>query len=145
MKMILLKAKEIGRSGTNLYAWLACAECGYERYVRVIGGSPDNLYCRRCYPRGKGGVSGKRPAGWHQRTEKTRNTDPLENELVSLLEQCQYRKNSCKSCPDFIICVNYWDTEICINNTYQISQDDFERHKKQLGKLGRNGNGKDKP
>lgn len=146
--MILLKAKEIGKAGSNLYAWLPCAGCGCERYVRVISGVPDSFYCHKCCPGGWGERNGriKKPAGWHHKSKKTDNSDRLENELVKILTQCQLKNRSCEHCEDYSECLDYWYTKVCSRPIYQkISQEEFKKHKKYFEKLGGNGNGKDKP
>jgi len=42
------EAKEIGRKGTKKFIWLACTDCGKERWVELIKGKPASIRCRTC-------------------------------------------------------------------------------------------------
>ena len=43
------KAKEIGKQGGNNYIYLACMDCGKERWVQYTKkGEPKNLRCHAC-------------------------------------------------------------------------------------------------
>lgn len=44
------KAQELGRGGqrSNKYIWCACQDCGKERWVNFIKGSPVHVLCRKC-------------------------------------------------------------------------------------------------
>lgn len=55
--------REIGkRDGNHLYGWLACEDCGRERWVRLYVGKPLKNICQSCNrmgqanPRWKGGL-----------------------------------------------------------------------------------------
>jgi len=44
-------AKDIGRSYTGLYKWVACPDCGKERWGRFRNGRLDSIRCRACAAR----------------------------------------------------------------------------------------------
>jgi ribosomal protein S27E len=44
----LKKAREIGFKGTGRYIWVACLDCGKERWVYLLGGKELNKRCRQC-------------------------------------------------------------------------------------------------
>jgi len=44
----IIKAKEIVHNGTGYYVWLACSDCGKERWVRLIKGKPSYSRCYKC-------------------------------------------------------------------------------------------------
>jgi len=50
-------ARELGRSSTYRntykYIWLACVDCGKERWVTIVGGKPESDRCSSCAHKGK--------------------------------------------------------------------------------------------
>lgn len=45
------RSKDTGRKGTNRCIWLACIDCGIERWVELKGGYASTLRCKPCNAR----------------------------------------------------------------------------------------------
>ena len=58
------KGHKIGKTMLrSLFVWQSCPECGYTRWVRLIGGEPINNLCRSCAQKAKD-VSGNKHWNW---------------------------------------------------------------------------------
>jgi len=86
------QAKEIGYKGYGEYIWLACIDCGKERWVALLKGKPRNKLCPSCSmtcERGsnwKGGKA-KRNDGYIQITLSPNNFFyPMTSKKHSVLE-----------------------------------------------------------
>lgn len=47
------RGKEIGGKGKNRFIWVACIDCGKERWVQCTNGKPLSQRCRSCASKGK--------------------------------------------------------------------------------------------
>ncbi len=48
------KAQEIGKVPINSkYTWVACGDCGRERWVHIIRGQPSSNRCKKCASKGR--------------------------------------------------------------------------------------------
>ena len=45
------RGKEIGRHAYTKYIWIACLDCGKERWVKIVHGQPKTQRCRQCCQR----------------------------------------------------------------------------------------------
>lgn len=58
----IAKGYEIGRPrDTSRFILLACARCGKERWVRLVRGKPETMYCRQCGSKSR--AKGRRVVG----------------------------------------------------------------------------------
>ncbi len=46
----IIRARDIGRSDSHKVIWLACVDCGKERWVTIKRGVPESQRCRACSP-----------------------------------------------------------------------------------------------
>lgn len=63
------RGREIGRGGSRQTRsqksiWHACEQCGKERWVALIKGSPENLSCRSCYLKSLKSREGDKHPNW---------------------------------------------------------------------------------
>lgn len=49
----LKRAGKIGYKGHNLFIWVACKDCGKERWVEYVKGKPQFFRCRSCAGKGR--------------------------------------------------------------------------------------------
>jgi len=54
------RAEELGQKGRNKYIWLACIDCGRERFVRIIHQKPKSPRCKTC----QGKLIGSKSRAW---------------------------------------------------------------------------------
>ncbi len=48
------KAHDVQRKGRGSVIWVACKQCGKERWNNIVKGNPETEFCHKCYPRKKG-------------------------------------------------------------------------------------------
>ena len=66
------RAQEIGKTGRSKYIWQGCSGCGKQRWIKIVHGTPESLFCRACSQKGhlganwKGGKGVKNGGGYIQ-------------------------------------------------------------------------------
>lgn len=93
------------------YMWIACIDCGKEKWVRVRKGKPENINCRSC---GAKKVYNRAVILYPIRSMEEAYIQDYGKDLENcfdLADRTIYKNRVfCRDCPDFNICMGrFWE------------------------------------